>query len=127
MAYTAVQLCLLADYQLEEGNLASRVPMLQEYQMNTGLRRMPDGTYNRLVFISPDNSRRYMKCVYVITMVYEKEGYCVHWTESMSYTDIWLEDHLSKINLLINDCDHYVLGRDSAAVEDRASMLDYFF
>jgi hypothetical protein len=73
-----VQLCLLADYRLEEINLASRVPILQEYHTNMELRRMPDGTYNRLMFIGPNNPRRYMKYAYVMTTVYEKEGHCVH-------------------------------------------------
>jgi hypothetical protein len=43
--------------------------MFQEYMTNMGLRRMPDGTCNRLMLITPDNPRELTEYIYVMTRV----------------------------------------------------------
>jgi hypothetical protein len=127
MAHTAVQLCLLAGEKLEDVDLTSGVPMLREYMTTMALDRIPDGTYNTLIDISPENRRGSTTYVYEMTTVYAKKSHGVHSTEGLSYSEYCVEDHLAKTNLSIKDDDNCILNEDGGPGEGRRAQLDYFF
>jgi hypothetical protein len=102
--------------------------MLDKYMATMGLRHIIDGTYNRLMYIKLFNDSESTRYAYVMITLYDQKTNYVHWTEGLSYSRYWAEDHLTKTNLLIQDYDHCFMGEDKAAIgDDRNVELDYFF
>jgi hypothetical protein len=56
----------------------------------------------------------------------------MHWTERLSDSQHWVEDHLTKINILVKDYEIFMLDKDTTSGAGRAGragrdgQLEYF-
>jgi hypothetical protein len=112
MMETCVKLCLFAAFKMNNIDLMWRILMLDDYMLMMGLTRGVNRYYNRLMFINLSDEILLPDYCYVMTTVYDSETHCVQWTEGLSYSQYWIEDHLNKTNKLINRYVKLILKND---------------
>jgi hypothetical protein len=88
--------------------------MLQDYMGMMGLIHEADEYYSRLMYINLTNDPILQDYCHVITTVYDRRNNSIHWTEGLSYSRNWIEDHLTKTNLLLNNYNRLVLKKNNS-------------
>jgi hypothetical protein len=58
-----------------------------------------------------------------MTTVYDPRLHEIHWTEGLSYADLWIDDHLHKTNILIKNYDELIYEKHV----EYENELKYFF
>jgi hypothetical protein len=125
---TSVKLCLFAAFKMNDVDLMWRLPMLDDYMSMMGLVWNGNQYYDRLMHVNLSKNKHVTRYCYVMTTAYDSAIHHVHWTEGLSYTEHWVEDHLSKMNLLIHNHVRVIAKeRGGLPPNDRGAQLDYFF